>query len=201
MYIIGITGGTGSGKTSIANMVINSATHKNVALISQDSYYKKRNVSDDKNESSLNFDHPDSIDFKLLASHLQALKNGQSIKQPVYDFVNHKRTSNFTVIEAKKVIILEGILILCDEVVKNLIDFKIFTEADADTRLARRIKRDVKERGRDVNNILQHYSNTIKPMHEKFIEPNKCYADLILPNNTYNTKAGAIINAIIKEQL
>ena len=201
MYIIGITGGTGSGKTSIANMVINSATHKNVALVSQDSYYKKRNVSDDKNESSLNFDHPDSIDFKLLASHLQALKNGQSIKQPVYDFVNHKRTSNFTVIEAKKVVILEGILILCDEVVKNLIDFKIFIEADADTRLARRIKRDVKERGRDVNNILQHYSNTIKPMHEKFIEPNKCYADLILPNNTYNTKAGAIINAIIKEQL
>ena len=201
MYIIGITGGTGSGKTSIANMVINSATHKNVALVSQDSYYKKRNVSDDKNESSLNFDHPDSIDFKLLASHLQALKNGQSIKQPVYDFVNHNRTSNFTVIEAKKVVILEGILILCDEVVKNLIDFKIFIEADADTRLARRIKRDVKERGRDVNNILQHYSNTIKPMHEKFIEPNKCYADLILPNNTYNTKAGAIINAIIKEQL
>lgn len=201
MYIIGITGGTGSGKTSIANKVINSLTNKNVALVSQDSYYKKRNTYHDKNENRINFDHPESIDFKLLASHLQALKNGQTIKQPVYDFINHNRTSNFTVTEAKKIIILEGILIFCNEAVKNLIDFKIFIEADADTRLARRIKRDVKERGRDVNNILQHYTNTIKPMHEKFIEPNKRYADLILPNNTYNNKAEAIINAIIKEQL
>lgn len=201
MYIIGITGGTGSGKTSIANMAINSATDKNVALISQDAYYKERNVHHDRNASCLNFDHPDSIDFKLLASHLQALKNGQTIKQPVYDFKNHNRTSNFIITKAKKVIILEGILILSNAIIRNLIDFKVFIEADADIRLARRIKRDIKERGRDVNNILQRYTNTIKPMHEMFIEPNKCYADLIMPNNTYNTKAGAIINAIIKEQL
>ena len=196
MYIVGITGGTGSGKTTIANTVIKDAT-KNITLLNQDAYYKNYNI----NKKEINFDHPDAIDFNLLVQHLKLLKSGKSIKQPIYNFSTHTRSEDYTLKTPNKIIILEGILILSNPEVKSLIDLSFFIEADADIRLIRRIKRDTKARGRDVNQIMQQYTNTIKPMHMEHIEPVKKYADIILLNNNYNTNASSIINSILKEKL
>ncbi|GGI57180.1 uridine kinase [Winogradskyella haliclonae] len=201
MLIIGIAGGTGCGKTTVVNTIIDELPEGEVVVISQDSYYKETSHLSYEERVKINFDHPRSIDFDLLVSHLNDLKNNKSIEQPVYSFVKHNRTGDTILTKPRKVVIVEGILILTNPEIRDLFDIKIFVHADSDERLIRRLKRDISERGRDIDEVLTRYQNTLKPMHEQFIEPMKEYADIIIPNNKYNTVAVDIVKTIISERL
>ncbi|WP_111683623.1 uridine kinase [Winogradskyella tangerina] len=201
MLIIGIAGGTGCGKTTVVNTLLNELPEGEVGVISQDSYYKDTSHLSYDERVNINFDHPRSIDFDLLVEHLEQLKEGKSIDQPVYSFVKHNRTGDTIKTMPRKVMIVEGILILTNPEIRELFDIKIFVHADSDERLIRRLKRDISERGRDINEVLTRYQNTLKPMHEQFIEPMKEYADIIIPNNKYNTVAVDIVKTIINERL
>lgn len=201
MLIIGIAGGTGCGKTTVVNTLLNELPEGEVGVISQDSYYKDTSHLSYDERVNINFDHPRSIDFDLLVNHLKQLKKGKSIDQPVYSFVKHNRTGDTIKTMPRKVMIVEGILILTNPEIRELFDIKIFVHADSDERLIRRLKRDISERGRDINEVLTRYQNTLKPMHEQFIEPMKEYADIIIPNNKYNTVAVDIVKTIINERL
>lgn len=201
MLIIGIAGGTGCGKTTVVNTLIDQLPEGEVVVISQDSYYKDTSHLTYNYRVKINFDHPRSIDFELLVAHLKELKKGNSIEQPVYSFVNHNRTGDSILTKPRKVIIVEGILILTNPEIRELFDIKIFVHADSDERLIRRLKRDIAERGRDIDEVLTRYQTTLKPMHEQFIEPMKEYADIIIPNNRYNIVAVDIVKTIIAERL
>jgi len=201
MLIIGIAGGTGCGKTTVVNTILNELPEGEVGVLSQDSYYKDTSHLSYDERIKINFDHPRSIDFELLEKHLKELKKGNSIAQPVYSFVKHNRTGDTIITKPRKVMIVEGILILSHAEIRDLFDIKIFVHADSDERLIRRLKRDITERGRDINEVLARYQNTLKPMHQQFIEPMKEYADIIIPNNKYNTVAVDIVKTIINERL
>jgi uridine kinase len=201
MLIIGIAGGTGCGKTTVVNTILNELPEGEVGVISQDSYYKDTSHLSYDERIKINFDHPRSIDFELLENHLKALKNGNSIDQPVYSFVKHNRTGDTISTKPRKVMIVEGILILSHAEIRELFDIKIYVHADSDERLIRRLKRDISERGRDLHEVLNRYQTTLKPMHQQFIEPMKEYADIIIPNNKYNTVAVNIVKTIINERL
>jgi uridine kinase len=201
MLILGIAGGTGSGKTTVVNQIINQLPDKDVTVISQDSYYKKTDELTYEERTKINFDHPKSIDFNLLVEHLSELKKGNFIEQPVYSFAAHNRTKDTIKTHPSKVMIVEGILIFTNKELRNLLDVKVFVHADSDERLIRRLKRDIQERGRDMDEVLQRYQTTLKPMHDQFIEPMKEYADIIIPNNKYNTVAVNIVRTIINERL
>ncbi|RZN79993.1 MAG: uridine kinase [Winogradskyella sp.] len=201
MLIIGIAGGTGCGKTTVVNTIIDQLPEGEVVVISQDSYYKETSHLSYEERVKINFDHPRSIDFDLLVRHLNDLKQEKSIEQPVYSFVKHNRTGDTILTKPRKVVIVEGILILTNPEIRDLFDIKIFVHADSDERLIRRLKRDLSERGRDIDEVLTRYQNTLKPMHEQFIEPMKEYADIIIPNNKYNTVAVDIVKTIISERL
>jgi uridine kinase len=201
MLIIGIGGGTGSGKTTVVNQIINELPKEEVGVISQDSYYKDTSHLSYEERIKINFDHPRSIDFELLVEQLKELKKGNPVSQPVYSFVTHNRTTDTILTHPRKVMIVEGILILTHQDIRDMFDIKIFVHADSDERLIRRLKRDMAERGRDIDEVLFRYQNTLKPMHEQFIEPMKEYADIIIPNNKYNTVAVDIVKTIINERL
>lgn len=201
MLIIGIAGGTGSGKTTVVNQILNQLPNDEVCVISQDSYYKATDDLSYDERIKINFDHPKSIDFDLLVKHLEQLKNGNIIDQPIYSFVTHNRTKDTLKTHPKKVIIVEGILIFNNPDLRDLCDIKIFVHADADERLIRRLKRDIQERGRDINEVIDRYQNTLKPMHNQFIEPTKNFADMIIPNDRYNTVAIDIVRTVITEKL
>ena len=201
MLIIGIAGGTGCGKTTVVNQILNELPEGEVGVISQDSYYKDTTHLSFDERVKINFDHPRSIDFELLEQHLKELKKSKSIDQPVYSFIKHNRTGDVIVTKPRKVMIVEGILILSHPEIRDLFDIKIFVHADSDERLIRRLKRDIKDRGRDIDEVLTRYQNTLKPMHQQFIEPMKEYADIIIPNNKYNTVAIDIVKTIINERL
>ena len=202
MLIIGIAGGTGSGKTTLVNRLLQKLDAKQVGLLSQDSYYNQTNDLSPEERTTINFDHPDSIDFDLLIQHLKELKAGKTIKQPVYSFVSHNRTNDFLNTAPKNVLIIEGILIFSNEQLRSLLDIKIFVQAEDDIRLLRRIKRDLSERGRTIDEVLTRYQTTLKPMHEKFIAPTKKFADLIVPTDTSNnnTVAEALVLALISQK-
>ncbi|MDC1539941.1 uridine kinase [Flavobacteriaceae bacterium] len=201
MLIIGIGGGTGSGKTTVVNQILSEFPAGEVEVISQDSYYKDTSHLSFEDRCKINFDHPNSIDFELLETHLKTLQKGEIINQPVYSFKTHNRTDETTVTKPKKVLIVEGILILSNTDLRSLFDIKIFVHADSDERLMRRLKRDIAERGRDLDEVLERYQTTLKPMHQQFIEPMKAFADIIIPNNHYNTVAVNVVKSIINEQL
>lgn len=201
MLIIGIAGGTGSGKTTVVNTIIDELQHEEVAVISQDSYYRDTSNLTYDERTKINFDHPQSIDFELLVQHLQQLKKGESVPQPVYSFKEHNRTGETIETPPKKVMLVEGILILTNPALRELFDIMIYVHADSDERLIRRLKRDMKERGRDLDEVLNRYQTTLKPMHQQFIEPSKEFADIIIPNNRYNTVAVDIVQTIIRERL
>ena len=201
MLIIGIGGGTGSGKTTVVNQILSEFPAGEVQVISQDSYYKETSHLSFEERCKINFDHPKSIDFELLESHLKKLKKGENINQPVYSFKTHNRTGETTITKPKKVVIVEGILILSNPKLRSLFDIKIFVHADSDERLMRRLKRDIAERGRDLDEVLERYQTTLKPMHQQFIEPMKAFADIIIPNNHYNTVAVNVVKSIINDQL
>ena len=201
MLIIGIAGGTGCGKTTVVDQILNELPEGVVGVITQDSYYRDTSHLSYDERIKINFDHPRSIDFELLETHLKTLKNGQAIDQPVYSFVKHNRTGDTIKTHPRKVMIVEGILILTNPELRDMFDIKIFVHADSDERLIRRLKRDICERGRDLDEVLTRYQSTLKPMHEQFIEPMKEYADIIIPNNKYNTVAVDIVKTIINQRL
>lgn len=201
MLTIGIAGGTGCGKTTVVNQIIDQLPVSEVGIISQDSYYKDLSHLSYEERSQINFDHPRAIDFELLKEHLKELKEGKPIHQPIYSFVDHNRSRQTELTYPRKVMIIEGILIMTQPEIREMFDIKIFVHADSDERLIRRLKRDINERGRDIAEVLDRYQNTLKPMHEQFIEPTKEFVDIIIPNNKYNTVAIDIVRTIITEKL
>lgn len=201
MLIIGIAGGTGSGKTTVVHQIMNQLPLTEVGVLSQDHYYRETHHLSYEERAKINFDHPRAIDFELLAEHLKELKAGNSIEQPVYSFVTHNRTDDTIHTHPRKVMIVEGILILADPKIRELFDIKIFVHADPDERLIRRLKRDIAERGRDMEEVLSRYQSTLKPMHEQFIEPTKAFADIIIPNDKYNTVAIDVVRAVINQRI
>jgi uridine kinase len=201
MLIIGIAGGTGSGKTTVVHQIMNELPDTEVGVISQDSYYKETHNLSYEERTKINFDHPRAIDFELLVSHLKELKAGNIIEQPVYSFVTHNRTDDTIITHPRKVIIVEGILILSHPELRDMFDIKIYVHADSDERLIRRLKRDIAERGRDMNEVINRYQTTLKPMHEQFIEPTKAFADIIIPNDKYNTVAIDVVRAVINQRI
>ncbi|WP_026449760.1 uridine kinase [Aequorivita capsosiphonis] len=201
MLIIGIAGGTGSGKTTVVDQIVKELPIDEVCVISQDSYYHDTSHLSIEDRKKINFDHPKAIDFDLLVSHLKELRNGNSFEQPVYSFVEHNRTGETIRTFPRKVIIVEGILILSHPDIREMFDIKIFVHADSDERLIRRLKRDIATRGRDLEEVLNRYQTTLKPMHQQFIEPTKEFADIIIPTNKYNTVAVDVIRSIIHQKI
>ncbi len=184
--IIGISGGTGSGKTTVAQKIITSVGCDRVVYLQQDAYY--RNIGDMPLElrHQVNFDHPDAFDTELMINHLQSLRAGECIKQPIYDYATHLRRTETLHVEPRSVIIIEGILVFVNPDLRALMDMKIFVDTDADLRFIRRLDRDVHERSRSVESIIKQYLTTVRPMHLQFVEPSKRYADIIIPEGGYN---------------
>lgn len=201
MLIIGIAGGTGCGKTTVVQQIVEQLPEGEVVVVSQDSYYKDLSHLSREKRGQVNFDHPSSIDFELMISHLKTLKRGSAIAMPVYSFVEETRMQETLWITPKKVVIVEGILVLNPPDLRNLFDIKIFVHADSDERLIRRLQRDIKERGHDLEKVLYRYQTAVKPMHNEFIEPSKAFADIIIPNNHYNTVAIDMVRTIINQKL
>lgn len=201
MLIIGIAGGSGSGKTTVVKALTDQLKER-VVVIPQDSYYKDSSHLPMEERQKVNFDHPDSIDFDLLVSHLKELKAGRSIEQPVYSYITCSRSKTETItVNPAEVIIVEGILIFCCAELRNQMDIKIFVDADDDDRLMRVMARDIIERGKTVETVIQRYSRTVKPMFLQFIEPSKRYADVIIPQGGHNKVAIDVIAATIEKSL
>ncbi|MGI8813644.1 MAG: uridine kinase [Pyrinomonadaceae bacterium] len=199
--IIGICGGTGSGKTTIARAIVHAVGAKRVVLVEQDSYY--RNLSDMPLDArhQANFDHPDAIDSDMLVNHIMRLKQGLSIEMPLYDFVTHTRSSKIEVIEPKPVVIVEGILIFAESRMLDLLDVRVFVDTPDDIRLMRRLKRDINERGRTFERTLEQYERTIRPMHFEFVEPSKRHADIILPEGAQTGISVDFLCSMVREKL
>lgn len=191
--LIGITGGTGSGKSTVSKEILKSIHEKNVAIIEQDSYYKKQSHLSFEERVKTNYDHPFAFDNDLLIQHLKDLMSNKPIEKPIYDFERHTRKDETITVYPRKIIILEGILILADEQIRDLCDIKIFVDTDSDVRVIRRIERDIKERGRTIDSVIDQYMSTVRPAHLQFVEPSKKYADIIIPEGGYNKVAIDII--------
>ena len=198
---IGITGGTGSGKSTIAKEIYRQFGEDCIAMIEQDSYYKDQSHLSMEDRVKTNYDHPNAFDNNLLVSHLESLLNGHSIQKPSYDFSIHNRIEDTTKVEPKEIVIVEGILILEDPRIRELLDIKIYVDTDADVRILRRLVRDINERGRTMESVINQYLNVVKPMHNQFTEPTKKFADIIIPEGGHNKVAIDIIVAKIKEVL
>ncbi len=201
MYIIGIAGGTGSGKTTVVKKILEALPTDRVALIPQDSYYNDTTHLTMEERSRINFDHPDAFDWQLLTEQIQMLRHGQSIEQPTYSYLVSNRLPETIHVEPCEVIIIEGIMALWKKKLRDLMDLKIFVDADPDERLIRVIERDTMERGRTTQMVIDRYRDVLKPMHEEFIEPTKRYADLIIPMGGSNTRAIEIMRTYIIHQL
>lgn len=196
--LIGIIGGTGSGKSTVARAIFESLPEQNIAIIQQDSYYKDQSHLTFEERVKTNYDHPFAFDSDLLKSQLNDLINNKSVEKPIYDFEIHNRKKETEIVYPKDIIILEGIMILDDAELRELLDIKIFVDTDADVRIIRRILRDIKERGRTLDSVIDQYLTTVRPAHLQFVEPNKKYADIIIPEGGYNQVAIDIMVAKIK---
>ncbi|HMG37298.1 MAG TPA: uridine kinase [Blastocatellia bacterium] len=199
--IIGISGGTGSGKTTVAQKIISSVGSEHVVYLQQDSYYRNLGDMPLDLKHRVNYDHPDAFDTDLLINHLQALRAGEPIEQPIYDYSSHSRRTETLQVRSRPVIIIEGILVFVNPQLRALMDMKIFVDTDADIRFIRRLDRDVHERGRTVESIIAQYETTVRPMHLQFVEPSKRYADLIIPEGGYNDVGIDLITGKIKSIL
>ncbi|MDQ0156049.1 uridine kinase [Robertmurraya andreesenii] len=184
--VIGVTGGSGSGKTSVTRSIINRFQGHSILMLEQDSYYKDQGHLPFEERLKTNYDHPLAFDNDLLYEHIKLLQRYQSIEKPVYDYSIHTRSDETILVEPKEVIILEGILVLEDERLRSLMDIKLFVDTDADIRIIRRLSRDIKERGRTLDSVIDQYVNVVRPMHNQFIEPTKRYADIIIPEGGHN---------------
>lgn len=198
---IGITGGSGSGKTTVVNEIFSEIPEENITIIEQDSYYKDQSHLTYEERCKTNYDHPFAFDNDLLINHLEKFKKREKIEKPLYDYEKHNRKVETITVEPKDIIILEGILIYYDERLRDMLDIKIFVDTDSDIRLMRRIVRDINERGRTLDSVLKQYINTVRPAHEQFIEPTKKYADIIIPEGGHNLVAIDIMVTKIKSLL
>jgi uridine kinase len=201
MLIVGIAGGTGSGKTTVVNKLMDVLPGGEVVVIPQDSYYKDNSDIPLEERQKINFDHPDSVEFTLLIDHLKQLKKGKSIEMPIYSYLTCVRAKETITIKPAKVVLLEGILILADPGLREMLDIKVFVDADADDRLGRVVQRDIVERGRSVMKVLERYHDTVKPSHLQFIEPSKRYADIIIPGGGENQVGIEVLMSIIEKHL
>lgn len=199
--VIGMAGGTGSGKTTVTKAILGHLDEERVAVLQHDSYYKDISTYEGLTPDRINFDHPDSLETELLVQHIKDLKVGRSIEQPLYNFATHQRMKETKKVEPREIIIVDGILLLVDKSLRDLFDIKIFLDTDGDERLIRRIKRDILERGRSVDSIMSQYMNTVKPMHLEFVEPSKHWADVIIPRGAENTVAIDMVVTKIKSML
>jgi uridine kinase len=199
--VIGIAGGTGSGKTTVAEAIVRRIGPERIALIQQDSYYKDQSHLPMEERVRINYDHPDSIDTALLIRHLQELIAGRPVEVPIYDFTTYTRTPHTRRVEPRPVILVEGILVFVEKALRDLFDIKIYVDADPDIRFIRRLQRDLAERGRTLESAIQQYLSTVRPMHLEFVEPSKRYADIIIPEGGFNTVALDMIIARIRAML
>ncbi len=198
MLIIGIAGGSGSGKSTVVRKIVESLPEDAVALIPQDAYYYDNGHLSQEEKQKINFDHPNSIEWDLLVHHIELLKKGVQIEQPIYNYVSCARSNETIPVYPKPIVIVEGILVLTNSDLRKMLDIKLFVDTQSDVRLMRIIKRDVMERGRDYNDSLVHYTKFVKPMHQQFIEPTKHYADVIIPQGGNNKVAIEMVASIIK---
>ena len=198
--IIGIAGGSGSGKTTVVKKILTSFPGKEVAVISQDAYYRDNSHLSLDERRKINFDHPNAIEFELLVSHMQQLKSGKSIAEPTYDYVSSTRQENTITVSPRHIILVEGILLFTDKGVRDLCDIKVFVDADSDDRLMRIIERDLRERSRSAQDVISRY-HVVKKMHEQFIEPSKRFADIIIPQGGENYVAVDVLVSMIKQKL
>ena len=189
VVVIGVAGGTGSGKSTLVKRLQEAFRNDDVATICHDFYYKAHSELTYEERTKLNYDHPAAFDTDMLVEHIRALKSNVPIEHPVYSFVEHNRTDERVVVKPSRVIIVDGILIFENEELRKLMDIKVFVDTDADIRLSRRILRDVCERGRTMHSVIEQYTTTVKPMHEQFVEPSKRYADVIIPEGGFNSVA------------
>ncbi len=201
MLIVGIAGGTGSGKTTVVKKIREVFPAEDVIVIPQDSYYRDNSNITLEERQKINFDHPDSLEFVLLVEHLKMLKEGRAVKMPLYSYITCLRSEETILINPSKVVLVEGILILSDPDLRNMMDIKVFVDADADDRLGRVIQRDIVERGRSLLTVLERYHDTVKPSHLQFIEPSKRYADIIIPGGGENKVGIEVLISIIEKHL
>ncbi len=199
--LIGIAGGTGSGKTTLANNLVNYFGRDEVSILRHDNYYKRHDELTYEERTRLNYDHPDAFDTELLCDHIRQLKAGKPVEMPVYDYTIHNRSDQTTLVLPNPVIILEGIMIFAEPALVDLMDFRIFVDTDADERILRRILRDVKQRGRSLDSVIDQYLTTVKPMHEQFVEPSKRRANIIIPEGGRNEAAMQVIVDFIRHRL
>ena len=197
-FVIGVAGGSGSGKTTVVRRIVESLGDEQVTVLDHDRYYRDRNDLRLEERAALNYDHPDSLETDLMVRHLNELRGGNPVDVPVYDFTRHARRSVTETIRPRKALIVEGILIFTDAALRTLLDVKVFVDADDDIRFIRRLKRDVAERGRTMDSVIDQYQGTVKPMHLEFVEPSKRYADVIVPQGGHNTVAIEMLLTLIR---
>ena len=196
--VIGVAGGSGSGKTTVVRRIIDSLGPEQVTVLDHDRYYRDRNDLRLEERAALNYDHPDSLETDLLVRHVHELKAGRAVELPRYDFARHARLSERELVEARRALIVEGILVFTDKPLRELMDIKVFVDTDADTRFIRRLVRDVADRGRTMESVIEQYQSTVKPMHLDFVEPSKRYADVILPQGGHNAVAVDLLLTLIR---
>ena len=199
--VIGIAGGTGSGKTTVANVILNRAGTENIAFIPHDAYYKDISELSRAQRDMINFDHPDSLETDLMVEHIEALQRSEPVEIPIYDFTTHMRTEKTMHVEPQAVILVEGILVFAEPKLRDLFDVKIFVDTPPDIRFIRRLKRDIEERGRSLESVILQYQTTVRPMHLEFVEPSKRHADVIIPEGGLNTVAMDMVVARIEALL
>lgn len=196
--VIGVAGGSGSGKTTVVRRILDALGDTRVTVLEHDRYYRDRNDLRLEERASLNYDHPDSLETDLMVEHINQLRDGRSVEVPVYDFARHARTAETEAMAPGRALIVEGILIYTDAALRGLMDVKVFVDTDDDTRFIRRLQRDISERGRTVQSVIDQYLGTVKPMHLEFVEPSKRYADIIVPLGGYNTVAIDMLLTLIR---
>lgn len=201
MFIIGIAGGSGSGKSTFVRNLMRQLDAESVSLLMQDAYYRHNPATPEEERKKMNFDHPDAIEWELLETHIRQLQSGDAIQQPVYSMLSCLREDQTVAVEPKKVLIVEGILVLTKPVIRDLMSLKVFIDADADHRFMRVVKRDMEERGRNIDQVMQRYIKTVRPMHEEFIEPSKRFADIIVPIGGDNQVAIELLSGYIQAKL
>ncbi len=198
---IGVAGGTGSGKTTVSNQILERVGHKHIAYLPHDAYYKEFSNLSAEDRAKINFDHPDALDTALMTQHIQQLQDGQAVEIPIYDFTTDSRKTETESVGPQPIILVEGILLFTDRTLRNLLDIKIYVDTDADIRFIRRLKRDVAERARSVDSVIEQYLSTVRPMHLKFVEPSKRYADVIIPEGGFNFVAIDMVADRIRSML
>jgi uridine kinase len=198
LFVIGVAGGSGSGKTTVVRRIVDSLGPEQVTLLQHDRYYRDRNDLRLEERAALNYDHPNSLETDLLVRHVQELKRGNPVQVPAYDFTRHARLTETETFQPRRALIVEGILVFTDAALRDLMDIKVFVDTDSDTRFIRRLQRDVAERGRTMDSVIDQYQGTVKPMHLEFVEPSKRYADVLVPLGGHNTVAVDLLLTMLR---